>query len=807
MPTISKQSENKPITITPLGHLCPDSILGNVVPENQDLHLICKPGTGTINKVVFASFGTPSGKCPDFKTSSCQSNTSRSVVENLCLGKTNCVISATDKVFGDPCYGEMKSLAVVVSGCKPQPQTASKYIVDFGENLSGFCRLKVTGPAGTKITLRHAEVLQHPPYGPADGNIYIGNLRSAKATDVFILKGSGQEEIFEPHFTYHGFRYVEVSGYPGQLSVDSITQIHFRSNLTVRTHFNSSSQILNRIQMAALMGQGSNLMSVPTDCDQRDERLGWMGDSSLSADSIALNYDAAAFLDNWLRDIIAEEGKDGSLPDVVPFARYGHRPGDPSWSAALPNNLWARYSIDGDSSPAKLYWDQLMLYFDNIAAQIKNAGSLRKWPASYGDWVPAGPKVANQVPAAFNYIVNLQQSAHLATVIGKKDDSTKLQTLATATIAQFNHEFLVGECWDNCGQTSYALAVVAGCMNASMEAKVTSKLVDDIVNIQKNHVTVGIIGAKALFPALTMLKQKQVALDLAEQTTYPSWGYMLYNELEPATTSLWELWNSPTQGPGMNSRNHHMFSSISEWIVKTIGGAKGLSCQANQTINFHAAPVQGISWSTLTVGSPCGSFMHKYARHGGTQCQKIPVSRSLTSETAVLDCGSRGGQIEKIEFASLGLPDGGCGHFQINESCHFPNTISVVKKLCLHKQSCHIPANVDFWKMTECDMGEGDARANPRRLFLQARCSKSSTIDAHIDVPVGMHATVRLPRYELSMDTVVITEGLDDKHNFSIPIGKELRVDANGVLTAQWNNDYTEVVMHVGSGQYDFLLH
>jgi hypothetical protein len=146
------------------------------------------------------------------------------------------------------------------------------WVVDFGENLSGWCRLAVSGAAGTTVTLHHAEVLQHPPYGPADGSVYVGNLRSALATDTYTLTGRGVE-VYEPHFTYHGFQFVQVVGYPGVLTADNITMVHFHTLLTVKSTFNSSSNVLNAIQANCVSGQASNMMTVPTDCDQRDERL------------------------------------------------------------------------------------------------------------------------------------------------------------------------------------------------------------------------------------------------------------------------------------------------------------------------------------------------------------------------------------------------------------------------------------------------------------------------------------------------------------------------------------------------------
>lgn len=260
------------------------------------------------------------------------------------------------------------------------------HVLDFGHNKAGYCRLTATGPAGTTIVLRHAEALMHPPYGPVDGTIYTGNLRSAQATDTFILKGTGAPEVFEPMFTYHGFRYVQMEGYPGTPTPTSVQQIHFRTDAAVRSKFSSSSPVLNAIQYSALFSQGSNLMSVPTDCPQRDERLGWMGDAGLSADSITINYDYAAMQASFLRSMAEDQlGPDGSLPDTVPYARYGNRPADGSWSAAFPQNLFVRYSINQDTTLARQYFPQLLTYLNNIKSQIaKSGGKFKTWKVCCG---------------------------------------------------------------------------------------------------------------------------------------------------------------------------------------------------------------------------------------------------------------------------------------------------------------------------------------------------------------------------------------------------------------------------------------
>ncbi len=232
-----------------------------------------------------------------------------------------------------------------------QPKNGT-YVVKFPRNFSGVCRIRAKGPTGTTITLRHAEILVHPPYSGEPGMIYTENLRSALATDKFILRGDGQIEEYSPRHTYHGFQYVEVTGYPGELTPDNIEAIHIASALPLRSSLTFSSTVLTSLHERIIWGQRSNLMSVPTDCDQRDERLGWMGDANLSAESFCLNFDMANFFANFLRLIVDEQGDDGSIPDVVPTVRYGNRPGDTSWSTAFTTITWALYRFYGELGPA-----------------------------------------------------------------------------------------------------------------------------------------------------------------------------------------------------------------------------------------------------------------------------------------------------------------------------------------------------------------------------------------------------------------------------------------------------------------------
>jgi len=271
------------------------------------------------------------------------------------------------------------------------------YVVDFGENGAGIVRLTLPSPvpAGLVITLRHAEILQHPPYGPADGNIYVGNLRSAAATDVYITKGGGEgeeSEVYEPVFTYHGFRYVEVTGLDGYIipTLDMFTALRMRTGVTITGNLafpstavtaamglesRGSGNILNTLQSAIQTSIASNIMSVISDCDNRDERKGWLGDSALSLVPTLYNFRIAPFYTAWARNMQdsmlwqGDEHPAGTLPDTVPhtFAEY---PSDPAWGNAYPGVVWTVLVGEGDVRIVSEHWDTLVAYIAFLMAQV-----------------------------------------------------------------------------------------------------------------------------------------------------------------------------------------------------------------------------------------------------------------------------------------------------------------------------------------------------------------------------------------------------------------------------------------------------
>jgi len=411
--------------------------------------------------------------------------------------------------------------------------------------------------------MRHGEILQHEGLPDIKGRVnatepYFGNLRTAKATDTFI--SDGKTSSYTPSFTYHGFRYVLVSGFAGLTAADIELQ-HFASAvpLKVSTAFPSSPTIA-AIQRLALGAQRSNMMTVLTDCDQRDERLGWMGDADLSADTILTNYDAKAFLAADMQSMQDETDADGSLSDVVPNVRFGGRPGDPSWTAALPQLAFTISKYCGDLAPAKAAWPKLVLHMSHYATLAKASKS--KWPPTkYGDWVPApfpAGKQANAVKpsrpytSAFAYVKVTQMMVELGTKLG--EDVSAYKTLLTTLEAQFKADFYHAgnNTFDTGIETGFSLGLALGqSLHNTTDAKAFANFLS-VVKAKKMHETTGIIGGKFFYSTLAAGGQAETALTVLEKTDYPSYGYMFANKQEPATENMWELMDANSEGTGMN---------------------------------------------------------------------------------------------------------------------------------------------------------------------------------------------------------------------------------------------------------------
>ena len=486
---------------------------------------------------------------------------------------------------------------VPVSIANPKP---SVYVFDMGQNMSGWVQLRVEGPAGTQVMLRFAELV-YP-----DGMINRENIEAAKSRDIYTLKGEGQE-TYEPRFTYHGFRYVEVTGYPGTPSLDSLRGRVVHTAVGTVGSFVASKQILNDIQRLIHWSQLTNLFSIPTDCDQRNERQGWMGDAQATAEEAMMNFDMAAFYTNFIRDIRDAQFPDGQLPDTVP-RKYGGVPGDLGWETAYPLLCWYMWQQYGDRRILEENYDGLKKYVEFLRSHAQDNVYRLHWE---GDWVELAHTPGDYIGDVW-YYYNVSLFSRMAQILGNTAEAASYGQLAARIKNALNRTFFNADTgnYANGTQTANAMALFLDLVPKDHRSAVERNLTDDIVYAHNTHVTSGFIGVKFLMPVLTATGHSDVAYELAAQTTYPSWGYMV----KRGATTLWELWQEKA-GPAMNSQNHIMFGSVGAWFYNALGGIN-LSPDSVGYQHIRIAPqiVEDLNWASASVdtirGTVSSSWTH-----------------------------------------------------------------------------------------------------------------------------------------------------------------------------------------------------
>jgi alpha-L-rhamnosidase len=510
------------------------------------------------------------------------------------------------------------------------------FIYDFGQNMVGWCRLSVTGPAGARVTLRHAETLN------ADGRLYVDNLRSAAATDTYVLKG-GAPEVWEPRFTYHGFRFVEMTGYPGRPVRQALEGRVVHDAMEKTADFTSSSSLLNQLHKNIYWGVRGNYRSIPTDCPQRDERQGWMGDRSVVSWGETYLFDVAAFYSKWTQDIEDAQRPTGSIPDVVP-------------------NYWTLYN-DGITWPSTFVLASNMLYRQYGDARVieKHYAALRQWEKymekfldndlmpknTYGDWCvpPESPELIHSkdparvtdttlISTAYFYKV-LQLLSQDARIAGKPSESAEYDALAARVKAAFIKRFFKPDTnqFDNGTQTSSVLPVAFGLVPEGRKEQVIARLVKKIDVESDDHVGVGLIGAQWLMRALTENGQGDLAFKIATQTTYPGWGYMI----SKGATTIWELWNGDTADPAMNSGNHVMqIGDLNVWLYEYLAGIRSDSEAVGfKKIVIRPYPVKGLDSVSASHESPYGRIASKWVRRNGGIEMEVTIPPNTTATVYV----------------------------------------------------------------------------------------------------------------------------------------------------------------------------
>lgn len=447
---------------------------------------------------------------------------------------------------------------------KPVKLTEPKpgvFIYDLGQNLAGFAQLRVRGPAGTKVVMRYGERLAED--GTLDRkfiDLHVAKQGPAQQfqTDTYILKGE-KEEVCAARFTYHGFQYVEVTGFPGTPELDNLRGVFIHSAVPVAGEFECSNPLLNKIWRAARSAYLSNLQGIPTDCPHR-EKNGWTGDAHLAAEQALFNYQPAAVYTKWIHDLADEQRPTGDLPGIVPTSGWGYKWGNgPAWDSAFILIPYYMSLYGGDARILAEHYDGFRRYVDYLTSRAKD-GILS---IGLNDWAPAATQTPADLTDTAYYFKDAQVTALAARLAGQETDARKYTELAASIRKAFNAKFYKPETssYGNGSQTALSCALYQGLVEPENTARVLNNLVA-AVEARNNHIDTGILGAKYLLNALLENGRADVAWRLITQTNQPSWGWWIGQ----GATTLWEQWN------GTESRNHIMFGDISAWFYKALAG-------------------------------------------------------------------------------------------------------------------------------------------------------------------------------------------------------------------------------------------
>ena len=497
-------------------------------------------------------------------------------------------------------------------------------ILDFGQNMVGWVKMRVHGPAGTTITLRHAEVLDQ------QGNLYTENLRRADQITRYTLKGLAEsDEIFEPHFTFQGFQYVAVEGFPGELALDNFTGIVVHSDTPPTGTFECSNPLINQLQHNIVWGQKGNFVDVPTDCPQRDERLGWTGDTQVFIRTACFNMYVPTFYTKWLRDLSVDQ-LNGSVPHVVPdvIAKIGtgtlseaSKPGAAAWGDAAVICPWTIYLCYGDKRLLAEQYESMTGWVDFIHGRVDEDYIWRK-DFQFGDWLDyrgqddrlPTPVTNYELIATAFFAYSTQLVANAARVLGKTRDAERYADLAAKVKTAFNHEFVTpsGRIGPN-SQTSYVLALHFDLLPESIRPLAAKRLADEI---QKGgyHLTTGFVGTPYLCHVLHRYGYTDVAYKLLLQEEYPSWLY----PVKKGATTIWERWDGikpdgSFQDAGMNSFNHYAYGAIGDWLYQVVAGLElDPDAPGYKRILIQPQPGGGLSYAAAGFDSLYGRIESKW---------------------------------------------------------------------------------------------------------------------------------------------------------------------------------------------------
>ena len=554
------------------------------------------------------------------------------------------------------------------------------YVYDFGQNFSAVPHLKVQGPAGTDVQLRFAEVLN------SDGTIYTDNLRTALATDHFILNGNGPEE-FTPHFTFHGFRYAELTGLPTAPGRDALLAqvIHTDAPFTVKLE--TGSPMINQLWSNILWGQRSNFVGIPTDCPQRDERLGWMADAQVFWRAASFNMDLAAFTRQFAQDMRGTQTGTPYYGAFSPGTVQQSSGGGAGWSDAGVVIPWTSWLQTGDTRVIEQNWAAMEKYLNAIEAANPDGLWKNEGGTHYGDWLSPEGKTDYTLIATAYWAYDVTLMRQMARATGRAQDEQKYEQLFQKIRAAFQQQFVHSDGFiagadnnepsfgviNNPGakakggdtQTGYVLALHMNLLPDNLRAAAAQKLVD---KIEANHdlLGTGFLGTPYLLEELTKAGHADLAFRLLLNTQYPSWGYMV----EHGATTMWERWNGDQMlgEPTMNSYNHYAYGAVADWVYRYAAGIGATHLDAGfHTVMLHPEFDARLGSLSFDYASSYGPIHSDWRVSGQTAQWHVTIPANTTAWLALTaDQAAKykldGDSITESKLAKAATRDGIAGY-------------------------------------------------------------------------------------------------------------------------------------------------
>ncbi|MBN1853308.1 MAG: family 78 glycoside hydrolase catalytic domain [Pirellulales bacterium] len=510
---------------------------------------------------------------------------------------------------------------------EPEP---GHYVVNLGQNFAGVVRIRARGEAGRLIRIRHAERLQ------PDGTLYTTNLRGARATDVYICRGDENGRWWQPRFTFHGFQYIEITGYPARPTIDDILGIPLTSNTPIVGHFECSDPMINQLLSNIYWTQAANFIDIPTDCPQRDERLGWTGDAQIYVRTASLIADIQSFFTKWLIDLDDAQRDDGQYPKVAPLLPEDFLPdGGPAWADAGVICPWNIYEVYGDRNLLETHYGGMTRFIEFCEKRSTPDLLPPKTFHCFGDWLNIDDNTPNEViyMAYFAHSTELVRCAALA--LGKEGDAQKYQALGERIQAAFQKAYVQADGRIHGDtQTAYVLAIAFHLVDGAARDAAAQRLVE-LIEGRDWHLSTGFIGTKDLMLVLSQIGRDDVAYRLLHNKTFPSWGF----SIQHGATSIWERWDgwTPEKGfnnPGMNSFAHYSFGAVAQWIFETIGGIRTKGPGFKEIV-IQPKPGGELTWAKARYRSIRGHIVSEWKTANEQLTLDVVIPANTTAEVHV----------------------------------------------------------------------------------------------------------------------------------------------------------------------------